>query len=380
MIKIADYFNKVPSSVCDPHILTNNYTLGNIITNNSESIIWEKVSLALIGVPYLSVKEETEGKSSSDLIREQLYSLNRIQTSLPIVDLGNLKPGQTARDTLSGLGDIINWLNNKSITVIILGGAQYLMNSLKKINTHTGKKLDITFLDSKLGLKVKEEELEGRFLEDLRFKKKRWIKDLKLIGQQMHFTDTEELAFFHENEYEAIRLGDVKENLKKLEPLIRDSDCLGISINSIKACEAPAQQLVSPNGFNGEDICQISWYAGVSDKITVLGIFDFNPKKDLDNRSAMLLAQVVWYFINGFRQRKNEDPQKYPDQFRQYFVEMEEYELKLNFFESPFSGRWWVKFNFKSDINSIINIKSCSCAEYELFRKNIIPDRFLKYL
>ena len=45
-------------------------------------------------------------------------------------------------------------------------------------------------------------------------------------------------------------------------------------------------------------------YAGLSDKITSVGIFEYNQNLDVNGQTAFLLAQMIWYFIEGFIFRK----------------------------------------------------------------------------
>jgi hypothetical protein len=47
-------------------------------------------------------------------------------------------------------------------------------------------------------------------------------------------------------------------------------------------------------------------YAGLSDKITSCGIFEYNESLDINGQTAQLISQMMWYFLEGFKQRKNE--------------------------------------------------------------------------
>jgi len=49
-------------------------------------------------------------------------------------------------------------------------------------------------------------------------------------------------------------------------------------MSSVKNADAPANNNATPNGFSGAEICAISRYAGISDKVTSFGIYEYNSK------------------------------------------------------------------------------------------------------
>ena len=59
-----------------------------------------------------------------------------------------------------------------------------------------------------------------------------------------------------------------------------------------------------PNGLDSRAICTMSRYAGISDRLSVVGFFD------LPNNSFFLklFSEVLWYFLEGFQCRFNEYP------------------------------------------------------------------------
>jgi hypothetical protein len=43
---------------------------------------------------------------------------------------------------------------------------------------------------------------------------------------------------------------------------------------------------------------------GISDKVSIFGIFNHNNS----SQESVLIAQIIWYFIEGFHYRSNEYP------------------------------------------------------------------------
>ena len=93
-----------------------------------------------------------------------------------------------------------------------------------------------------------------------------------------------------------LRLGDIRKNISSVEPILRDSNMLSLDISSISSAYAKANNYCSPNGLNGNEICKLLFYAGVSDKLKSFGIFEYNQNLDQDDQTAKLISQIIWYF------------------------------------------------------------------------------------
>jgi hypothetical protein len=71
--------------------------------------------------------------------------------------------------------------------------------------------------------------------------------------------------------FEYYRLGDVNKNIKTAEPVLRDADLVTVDLKSVKSSEVSIKQKYSPNGFDGKEICAISRYAGISNRVSSFG-------------------------------------------------------------------------------------------------------------
>jgi arginase family enzyme len=90
---------------------------------------------------------------------------------------------------------------------------------------------------------------------------------------------------------------------------------LAFNMSAIKAADAHGQNSPSANGFTGEEACQLARYAGMSDDLKSFGIYNVNPTNDLNNLTSQLSAQMLWYFIDGYNNRKSEYPNKESNDF-----------------------------------------------------------------
>ena len=64
----------------------------------------------------------------------------------------------------------------------------------------------------------------------------------------------------------------------------------------MKGAEVSLNQKYSPNGLDGKEICAIARYAGISNKVTSFGIYEYKPSKD-DEMTSMLVCpnNMVFY-------------------------------------------------------------------------------------
>ena len=81
-------------------------------------------------------------------------------------------------------------------------------------------------------------------------------------------------------------------------------------------------------------------YAGVSDKISAVGLFEYNQNLDVNNKTAYLLAQMLWYFIDGYKGRRNELNPNIKN-CTKYTVAFEDGKNEITFYKSQNSGDSW---------------------------------------
>ena len=111
--------NKYPATSYGKII--NAYTLGNDFPS------LEGVQLAIIGVEEDRKAFNNEGCGlAADYVRENLYKLHQGNYISKIVDLGNIKKGNSIDDTYFAVTDVLAALLKKNIIPIIIGGSQDL--------------------------------------------------------------------------------------------------------------------------------------------------------------------------------------------------------------------------------------------------------------
>ena len=350
----------------------------HIRSRNFKPDYFRNYHLALLGVPEDRYRKNEASAQAPDNIRQQLYRLMLPHKSLKIIDLGNLFRGETIKDTIVGLSDVLFEIIKAGTIPIILGGSRQLSFAVYLAYEKLKKTISIVEIDSKINLKLGEEVLYAReAINSIILHNSKHLLNYTNLGYQGHFVAESTLELMKKLLFDAYRLGELRANMQETEPLLRDADVLSFNINAIKQADAPAYAEPSPNGFFADEACQMAKYAGISNKLTAFGIYELNPDYDRNEQTAALAAQIIWYFINGFYLRKNDYPQASLQECIKYHVDSEILPEKLIFYKSRLSGRWWVEV--PAGMNDKKYVLSCSYADYQKACENKIPDRWWNF-
>ncbi len=197
------------------------------------------------------------------------------------------------------------------------------------------------------------------------------------IGGQAHLTPPDCLKFFDKNNFDFFRLGRARTAIEEAEPIIRDADMMAFSLAALKQSEAPGQRDASPSGFSCEEACQLARYAGMSDKLTSFGIYGFQKDLDRDGQTAQVVAQMAWYFMEGYFNRKQDYPAS-TDGLTEYIVDFKDHDWSLTFWKSARSGRWWLQVPVETgEQHQRHRLIPCSLADYQLACREELPERLL---
>jgi hypothetical protein len=140
------------------------------------------------------------------------------------------------------------------------------------------------------------------------------------------------------------------------------------------------KQKHSPNGLDGKEICAIARYAGISNKVSSFSIYEYKPSND-DELTSMLVAQILWYFIEGVNYRVKDDDFSDDRSYQKYITLVESQELI--FYKSNKTGRWWIEIPFLANVNNKLKrhtLLPCIHQDYIDACNNKIPDRWYKAL
>lgn len=351
----------------------------NIHTNSEGFPDLEGAKLAILGVQEDRNSENNFGCGEDlHLVRKKIYELYPGDWSAKIVDLGNVKKGAKVSDTYFAVSEIITLLLKKNIIPIIIGGGQDITYVNYRAYDTLEQSVNITTVDSRFDLGTLEDELTSQsYLSKIIMQEPNNLFNYSNVGYQTYFNSQESIQLLDTLFFDAYRLGNAKE-LENIEPAFRNADIVSIDLGAIRQSEAPANNNASPNGFNGEEICAISRYAGLSDKVTSFGIYEYNSKLDVNAQTANLMAQMIWYFIEGVNTRVKDYPFSGKENYQKFTVLLED-DDPLIFYKSHKTGRWWIEINILSDNKYKRHaLIPCTYKDYTEATRQKIPDRWYK--
>jgi arginase family enzyme len=351
-------------------------TLGSLLHKNQEKLNPDKADLIIIGVPEDRNAVVPGSGKAPDEIRKHLYNLNRIGPRFKVLDLGNLKLGHSANDSYFALRDICEHILENKQTLIILGGSQDLTFGMTK--AFEGKLFNMVTVDPKFDYRKGVKTINSENYLNLIFEKQKNLYTYTTIAYQNYFVDATDIDQYNNFHWDVKRLGQIRYNLTSVEPILRNANVFSFDMNALRYLDAPGQSMCSPNGLYSEEACQIARYAGTSDELRLAGFFNLIPEKDISSNSTNLMAQIVWHFLDGFYNRKPEDPTEDSEDFNQFMVEMSNLSITLVFFQSRVTGRWWMEISDFENRKKDIYLVPCDEDDYKNATHGDIPDRWWK--
>ena len=337
---------------------------------------WENADIVIFGLSdYRSIQLD-ECPDASNQARKCLYELTPPVGKMKIADLGNLITGKTIEDTFAAIRDITSLIIENGKIPLIFGGTKDLALGLFNGYEKNEMTVNLTALDSMPGLssyhndKVKRKSYLSRIISS----RSKFLFNYTSIGYQSYFAGVDEINILDDMQFDSFRLGKVRENISEMEPVMRDTDLLVISMSSIRQADAPASLFPSPNGFTGEEACQLAWYGGTSERLSSIALFDWHSKYDSRFHTAHQAAHIAWYFIEGYYKRRGEYPFNSSKDCTKYIVNLSGAGNNIVFYKSQKSERWWMEIP-SSRLPSSLMV-ACSFEDYQKACRQEVPDRW----
>lgn len=336
----------------------------------------DKIKIAIIGVLENRGDLKSFEEVNLDAIRKELYNMFPGNWQSSIADLGDILPGNSLEDTFFALQKVSSKLIRKGVIPVIIGGTQDLTYPLYRAYDSLEQMVNLVSIDKKFDIGKQEEGISsGSYLSKIILDEPNNLFNFSNIGYQTYYNSQEEIDLVEKLYFDAYRLGEISNNIALSEPVFRDADIISVDLNSVKSSDSGNIINFTPNGFDGKEICSLSRYAGISDKVSSFGIFNHNNSKE----EAVLIAQMIWYFTEGVNYRSNEYPFGTKEHYLKYIVPLENEELV--FYKSNKTERWWIEINFFSGQHNKLKkntLLPCSHDEYLAACNHEIPERWWK--
>tara|TARA_B100001559_G_C16485908_1_gene616026 strand:- start:161 stop:1348 length:1188 start_codon:yes stop_codon:yes gene_type:complete len=371
----------------DDHLIVHNELMSSLILGNKIQIHssehgipdLDTTRIVIIGIP--------ENRNSIDYlgdelnlneIRKSFYNLYPGNWSTEIADLGNLILGENVEQTYGRIISMLSILFEKNIIPIIIGGSHDLLYANYRAYDSFKSTVNIVNIDSNFDIGDSAKPINNlSYLGKIILDEPHNLFNYSNLGYQTYHNSQEEIDLMENLYFESYRLGEVCSNIRLSEPVMRDADIVSIDLKSVRASELSSRQKFSPNGFDGKEICSLSRYAGISNKVSSFGIYEYKSSNE-DEITEMLISQIVWYFIEGVNCRIQDSDFQNDEDYNKFTVIVDEYELV--FYQNKITSRWWIEIigdgsNNKLKQNTLL---PCTLDDYEVAKNGMIPERWFK--
>lgn len=335
-----------------------------------------KIDIAIVGVLEDRRNIEIVNEVNLTAVRKKLYSMFPGNWDASIADLGDILAGETVEDTYFALKKVSSLLIKNKVIPIVLGGSQDLTYALYRAYDDLEQMVNMVSVDNRFDFGKENEAVSSNsYLTKIIIDEPNNLFNFCNIGYQTYYNSQEEIDLIEKLFFDAYRLGEISNNIALAEPVFRDADLVSVDLNSVKSSDSGSTVSFEPNGFNGKEICSLARYAGISDKVSSFGIFNHNSTI---HESAMI-AQIIWYFVEGYHYRSKEYPFGSRTNYLKYIVPLENEELI--FYKSDKTDRWWIEIPFLSNANNKLKrntLLPCSYEEYLCACNQELPERWWK--
>mgnify|MGYP001218506526 CR=1 FL=1 len=306
--------------------------------------------------------------------RKEFYGLYPGNWSVKIADLGDLPNGANVNDTYFAIKEIGYHLKQMNITPIFIGGSHDMIFPLYQVFQDFKQLVNVVSVDRSFDFSQEDELISGRsYMSRIIMDKPNLLFNYTNLGYQNYYCAIEEKDLMNKLYFDGIRLGEVLDNVSCTEPVFRDADIVGLDMKSL-SWQATADPLKGhPNGLDSRTICALTRYAGISDRLSFIGIHELPTTPMMDQ----LLAQMVWYFLEGFSLRYNEYPVAVNEGFIKYSVTLSD--QTMVFYKSEKSQRWWLELTNDSHLNNKLKkatLIACTQNDYVSATHDDVPERW----
>lgn len=375
-MNLNHYFDAVGfSAYSENSRLKWNQTLGATIEKHTLALNeknWKTVEVAIIGLPCGTHENECVPSQSADRVREELYHL-AAPGKINIIDLGNLKQAQSQKGNFLALRDVVDYLSEAKITALVIGGSEDFSFGICQA-FRNNKFFSFCTVDACLDIKKSIETYQPDNYLSRIFSAQPDVFQFSLVGYQRHYIPDESFSKLKGLGLH-LSLGQLREDLVLAEPLFRNSDFASVDFGTLKYSESQGKKRL-PNGLGGEEICQLSRFAGMSKRLKVFGLFEISDGPGTSGINVSLAAQTAWYFLEGFTLRNHLDPEK-KDGFTINKVEVWQVETPLVFYLNNETGQWWMQLQAA---DKSVHYLACSEQDFIDASHNEIPEIWLKYV
>ena len=373
---MLDFLKPVSQELTDYVSLLPNHAIGNNISLHTNQDFPEFIAGSIV---VFTVNENRNSSVSVaedvnfDGIRKQFYKLAKGDWVINLIDVGEIASGDAITDTYYLVTKLVEEIHKASCIPVIIGGGQDVTYANYRAYSHDKGMVNLVNVDScfdlgNVELPMTNESYVGKIVVDQPYN----LFNYTNIGYQSYYVAPEELDLIERMFFDLYRLGEISNNLTLAEPVMRDADIVSVDLNVLEASFYGE----NPNGLSGKELCALSRYAGISDKVSSFGIYEYQNEK-CSKSSDQLVAQLIWYFIEGISCRWSETGELAAMDVIHYQVPVDD--QVLSFYKSNITERWWMEITPSASLDNILTSNTllpCTYSDYEKACNQNIPERW----
>ncbi len=373
---MLDFLKPVSQELADYVALLPNHAIGNNISLHTIQDFPEFIAGSIV---VFTVNENRNSNVSVaedvnfDGIRKQFYKLAKGDWVIDLVDVGEIASGDAITDTYYLVTKLVEEIHKASCIPVIIGGGQDVTYANYRAYSHDKGMVNLVNVDScfdlgNVELPMTNESYVGKIVVDQPYN----LFNYTNIGYQSYYVAPEELDLIERMFFDLYRLGEISNNITIAEPVMRDADIVSVDLNVLEA----GFYGENPNGLSGKELCALTRYAGISDKVSSFGIYEYQNEK-CSKSSDQLVAQLIWYFIEGVSCRWSETGELAAMDVIHYQVPVDD--QVLSFYKSNVTERWWMEITPSASLDNILTSNTllpCTYSDYEKACNQNIPERW----
>ena len=348
----------------------------------NEFPIWEDADIVLVGCGEDAAGLEQEGcNQAPNVIRQAFYRLAAPWKGIKIADLGNITEANDMETLYEKIAIITETILKQHKILILLGGTHDLLYGLFKGYESLEHPIEYVSIDSRLDMLNAEFGITNHsFNNQLFIHQPNYLKHFCNLGTQNYYVTENERVALRDLNFESIRVGDLHDNIHLAEPSLRNANLVGFDLSAVRHADAPGAIHPSPAGLTADQLCRLARFAGMGYHFNCAGIFELNPTLDIHSQTAQLSALTIWYLIEGYYNRKYDQPIADRSNVRQLSVQMQGAIKNIQFYYSEITDRWWMEVPDSQMLENNTGrsvLVPCTLRDYEIATLDSeIPERW----
>ena len=342
---------------------------------------WRKADVVILGCNEDRGAREGQGAGlAPDAVREHLYHLVVPKAGMKIADLGNLKKMEDLSLYYDALSQVVEEVVKLGKLLIILGGSQDIVYGQYKGYQRISTNVEYVHIDSTLDVEDSDFGVNNKSINHKIFlHSPNFLFNFTNLGYQSYFVSPSDKKRLQNLYFHALRVGELKNKIHLAEPYLRNANLVSVDMAAVRSADAPGTSHPSPAGFSSDEICQLMRFAGMSNRVSSLSLTELQPERDTNEQAVLLGALMLWYFIEGYYNRRPDEPSEQLDSLTKYTVSIHNGAQEISFYHNTQSDRWWMEVPYSDDLGKKegrSELIPCSPADYESAKEDEIPERW----